>query len=271
MAGSAKSGQARGSRDKASGSGKQKGTYVYGIVPADVEVTDEMSGVGDPAGQVRVVASDDLAALVSDVDCSGSFGSPEDLVAHKEILDSVAAEVPVLPLRFGAVLTDDEAVIHELLDAHSDEFAGALRELEDRVQYVVKGRYDEDAILGEVLSENEEMADLREQIRGADKDATRDQRIRLGEMISEAVAAKREEDTRALGDAMEGHCVASAVREPAHELDAVHVAFLVTADQEEEVERVVSGLARDWEKRIELRLLGPMAAYDFVGATEPGA
>jgi hypothetical protein len=56
------------------------------------------------------------------------------------------------------------------------------------------------------------------------------------------------------------------VREPTHELDAVHVAFLVDTDRESEMEQVIDDLARDWEGRIELRLLGPMAAYDFVGA-----
>jgi hypothetical protein len=68
---------------------------------------------------------------------------------------------------------------------------------------------------------------------------------------------------------MEGHCVASVVREPSHELDAAHVAFLVQTDKESEVEQVVEDLARDWEGRIEIRLLGPMAAYDFVGSVVP--
>ena len=65
--------------------------------------------------------------------------------------------------------------------------------------------------------------------------------------------------------AMEGVCVASVVKEPADELDAVHVAFLVAIDEESEVERVIEDLARQWEGRIEVQLLGPMAAYDFVG------
>src|SRR5215467_5069397 len=46
--------------------------------------------------------------------------------------------------------------------------------------------------------------------------------------------------------------------------EARHVAFLVDVDQEREVERVVEDLAREWEGRIDVRLLGPVAAYDFV-------
>ena len=258
-----------GSQRQSTGSKPAKGIYVYGILPADIELTSEMPGVGDPAGQVRVVRSDGLAALVSDVDASKPLGSPEDLVAHGQIVDATAAEVPVLPARFGAVLASEKAVVKELLAANHDEFADALKELEGRAQYVVKGRYVQNAILSEVLSENRQAARLADKLRDANPDATRDARIKLGEIINDAVSAKRHKDTRTLGNAMEGHCVASVVREPTHELDAAHVAFLVETDAEGDVEEVIEDLARGWEGRIEVRLLGPMAAYDFVGTVVP--
>lgn len=59
--------------------------------------------------------------------------------------------------------------------------------------------------------------------------------------------------------------MASAARKPADELSAVDVAFLVAVDDEREVERVIGELAREWEGRIDIQLLGPMAAYDFAG------
>ena len=40
--------------------------------------------------------------------------------------------------------------------------------------------------------------------------------------------------------------------------------FRSDVDEEHDVERAVEDLAREWEGRIELRLLGPMAAYDFL-------
>jgi hypothetical protein len=254
---------------KATGSQQGKGIYIYGILPADIEVAAEMPGVGESPGLLRVVRSDGLAALISEVDLSGRLGSPDDLRTHREILDATATEVPVLPLRFGAVLTSEDAVAEELLAAHHEEFADALEQLDGRAEFVVRGRYLEQVVLAEVLSENKQAAQLRDNIQDKDPDATRDARIELGEIVSEAVTAKREQDTRAVREAMDRHCVASVVREPAHELDAVHVAFLVEADQESDVERVIDDLARDWEGRIEVQLLGPMAAYDFVGTTKP--
>jgi hypothetical protein len=177
--------------------------------------------------------------------------------------------VPVLPLRFGAVVSDDKAVASELLEDHHDEFTDALNQLEGRAQYVVKGRYDEQTALRDVLTNNDEASALREQIAGMDEDAARDQRMRLGEIINSAVDQSRERDTQVLLDTMADCVEASVVREPTHELDAVHTALLVQTDQVPDLERALDGLAADWNGLIELRLLGPQAAYDFVGTTQP--
>ena len=206
-----------------SGTEQEKGIYVYGILPADIEVAGETQGVGEHPGPLGIVYSDGLAALISEVGLPARLGSPEDMRIHREILDSTAIDLPVVPLRFGTVLTGKGSVADELLAPRHDEFATALEQLEGRVQFIVKGHY-----------------------------------------VEETPTARREEDTRALQQAMNGISVDSVVREPAHERGAVHVAFLVDLDEEPEVERVIEDLAGEWEGRIEVRLLGPMAAYDFV-------
>ncbi len=211
----------------ATGPQHERNVFVYGVFPADIEVASGMSGVGENPGLMRAVRAGDLAALVSEVRRSGGLGSPADLRIHRKTLDASARVVPVLALPFGTVLTSDEAVAEELLAAHHDEFAQALQELEGRVQFVVKGRY-----------------------------------------LEQAVKPSRKEDTRALRKAMAGKCVASNARKPAHEQDAVSVAFLVDMDQQREVRRVIDDLAQEWDGRIQLRLLGPMAAYDFVPAMD---
>ena len=245
--------------------GQQMGVYVYGIVPGDVKLNSGVHGVGEPPGEIRLVRSADLAALVSEVDITKPLGTPDDLQAHVDILDAVITDTPVLPSRFGAVLTNDEAVAEELLDANHDEFAGALAQLEGRAQYVVRGRYVQQALLEEILSENPKAARLRDRIHGANPDATRELRIQLGEIINNTVVNKREADTRLLVSAMKDHCMASGPRVATNELDAVYVAFLMDADQVGELERVVQELSDRWPGRVELQVRGPMAPYDFVG------
>jgi hypothetical protein len=247
----------------------QAAVYVYGIMPGDIEVEPGATGVGDPPGEVRLVRHRDLTALVSDVYPDRPLGRAEDLLTHQELLDASAAELPVLPLRFGAVLASDEAVAQELLGPNHEEFAAALRQLDRHTEYVVKGRYVEQALLRDVLAGNPEAERLRRQVSAGDPDATRDQRIQLGMIVGDAVEARRQADTRALIDAVSGHVAASAVRAPTHELDAVYAAFLVETGKEAALQEAVAEIARAWQGRVELQLTGPLAAYDFVQATAP--
>ena len=243
--------------------------YVYGIVPADVETDPEARGVGDPAAPVTTVRGDGIAALVSEIPDDQPLGRPADLAAHAALVDGAAAEAPVLPLRFGAVVTTEDAVKDELLAAHQDEFAAALQELEGKAEYVVKARYVEHALLREILDENEQLAALRESLHGKSEDATRNERIALGEQINNAIAAKREADTRRMTEALAALDVPITPRQPTHEEDAVHLACLAETANQTDLEAAVGKLAQEWEGRADVRLLGPLAAYDFVVTARP--
>jgi hypothetical protein len=249
--------------------GPERGCYVYGIVPHDVQPVPGVKGVGDPPAPVRAVRSGRIAALVSEIDLAHPLGRPEDLRAHQQLLDRAATAAPVLPFRFGAVMADAQAVAEELLAPHEQEFVAALAALEGRAEFVIKGRYVGQVVLRELLAEDPQAARLWDQIRRiGNETAARGMRIQLGELISRAVSAKRAADTRALGDALAGHVVASSAREPTHEMDAAHVAVLAETAHRDDFENAVGQLAGDWQGRITLRLLGPMAPYDFA-VTQP--
>ncbi|HET6500804.1 MAG TPA: GvpL/GvpF family gas vesicle protein [Amycolatopsis sp.] len=244
--------------------GTDNAVYVYGIVPADVESEPDTHGVGDPPQLVKTVRRGDLAALVSSITTDSPLGRPEDLAAHAAVLDRTAAVAPVLPLRFGAVVTDERSVAEELLATHHDEFAEALGELAGKAEYVLKGRYVEEEILNEILAENSELSQLREAIRDKPEDATRNERIVLGEGINNAIAAKRDADTRTMATALADVGSMLNLREPTHEVDAVHIACLVETARQADLEAAIDRVARGWTGRVEVRLLGPLAPYDFI-------
>ncbi|MFI7603734.1 GvpL/GvpF family gas vesicle protein [Micromonospora sp. NPDC049366] len=245
----------------------ERGLFIYGIVPSDVEPTADAEGVGDPPGAVTAIRQGPVAALVSEVALEAPLGRPADLVAYQQLLDGTAAVAPVLPVRFGTVVTGPDAVA-DLLDAHGDRFADALDDLEGQVQYVVHGRYEEAELISALLAEDAAAADLADQVRGQPEEATREQRIRLGEMISQAVELRREAENRELLDRVGELAVSAVPRPPSSELDAVNVAFLVDADQEDEFLDAVEEFAEQRRDLVRTRLLGPLAPYDFVSAHE---
>jgi hypothetical protein len=246
------------------------GLFVYGIVPGDVQPEPDAEGIGGESGRVTAVRHRAVAALVSEVGADRPIGRPEDLMAYQRLLDGTAVVAPVLPVRFGAVLTGPEAV-EDLLATYHDDFAAALAELDGQVEYVVRGRYIEKALLGEVLAENPELVDLRAQIRGKPEEETADLRIAIGEIVNGAVETKRASDTQRMLDELAPIRSQTAVRPATHELDAANVGFLVETARRTEFKNAVERLAADWAGRATLRLLGPLAPYDFVAPVRPGA
>ena len=246
------------------------GSYVYGVVFADDAVAKDTRGVGNDPG-VELVRHQGIAALTSEVDVARPLGTPDDLIAHERILDAAAARGPVLPMRFGSVMTSGDAVKDELLARYQDELVAALEDLKGRAEFVVRGRYVRDVILTEVLRENPEAARLAAAIRGKDSALTMDARIRLGELVSAAIAAKREADTALLAQALAPDCAEVAVREPTHDTDAAYLALLADRDRQGAIEGELSRLAEKWRGRIDLELFGPLAPYDFVMSTAPAS
>jgi hypothetical protein len=120
---------------------------------------------------IEIVTQGEIAALISEIDPGQRVGTPADLQTHAHILDGTAHVAPVLPLRFGAVVSDRDAVINELLADHEDEFVSALNELEGCAQYVVQGRYVEETILLAIFDESPSHRSARgdpRQTRGTD-------------------------------------------------------------------------------------------------------
>jgi hypothetical protein len=241
------------------------GYYIYGVVLGDVDVVADAKGVA--GAPIEAVRSGDIAALVSPAQLDRPIGDRSDLTAHKEILDSTVIEVPVLPVRFGAVVSSREAVVDELLQPYHDEFAEALHQLAREVQYVVHARYIEPTIMRDIFDESPDAARLRDQIGGDASDATRNLQVRLGELLYKLVEAKRAADTNVVVEAVSSFADKVSVRPPSDEFDAAHVAVLIERGRQRELEDVMDDLARRWTGRARVSLYGPEAPYDFVVTT----
>jgi hypothetical protein len=234
----------------------QTGCYIFGIVPAGAPVPD--ADETGPAAGLQLVASAELAALVGRVPPDRPLGRAADLRAHDRVLsDLVRAGTPVLPMRFGAVVADEDAVVHELLEPHRAEFAEALEVVRGRVQYTVKVRYDQDAVLREVVAGSPDIRRLHGRTDHAGQ-------MRLGELVVRALERRRPEEASAVLTELIGAADVRVhdVSSPEEILDA---AFLVDADHAAEFERRVEKSAAARHERLRMQLIGPSAPYDFAG------
>ena len=243
----------------------ERGCYVYGVVAfADDLVPAGMAGL--EKAPVRLVRHEDIAAVVSDIALQRPPGRAADLVAHSEVLDALAGLTAVVPVHFGSVLADDEMVVEDVLAPGYGDFVHLLEELEGRVQLNLRATYVQETVLAEVVAADPEVAALRKRTRDLPEDAAYGERVRLGELVSRAMELKREDDAAGLMDAVTPYVAAWSERGSGGGLEhVIDVALLVDTVNLTAVEQHLEGLAEAVHERIRLRLVGPVAPYDFVG------
>jgi Gas vesicle synthesis protein GvpL/GvpF len=238
------------------------GVYVYGIVPAAARLDPQAEGVGGGAGPVRQVAHEALAALVSDVP-RGPLVAARDLRAHWRVLEEVAESTTVLPVRLGTVMESDGAVRDEVLRPDATRLTAMLAELDGKVQLSLKGFYDEDRLLREIVESSPQVARLRERVQGISEAASYYDRIRLGELVSAEIDRRRSLDTDFVLQRLEPLAVAARLEAPAAQNGGVNAAFLVDRARVDEFSQAVQRLAGELGERMQLRYVGPLPPYSF--------
>jgi Gas vesicle synthesis protein GvpL/GvpF len=239
-------------------------TYVYGVVAADAVLPEGLRGLG-PSGTVSLLADGQIAAVVGDVPVDRPLGTRDDLIAHETVVDAVAGATTILPMRFPAVI-EEAGVVDELLGPNEEFFLRALTDLEGRVQYTVKGRYEQDVVLREVLEDDEDLRALQEHVRFLPEDASYYDRVKLGELVVAALEQRREADAAELYDRLEALAVDVVPHQPSQPEDVIDAALLIARTDIEAFGEAIEGLGEAWSGRIRFRLLGPLAPYDFVSS-----
>ena len=238
------------------------GYYVYGVV-GDVE-RERPALTGIDGQDVEYVAHDDIAAVVSTFVLDRPAGRRAELMAHSTVLEAMAADGPVVPVQFGSVLADRDAVLSDLLEPGRERFAELLARLRGTRQYNLRATYVEERVLAEIVRSRPDIATLGQRTRELPEGAMHPDLVRLGELVSQAMDAKRADDADQILDVVVPLVVADAPRGGGGVDHLLDVAVLVDETRVPQMEEALEGLAEMMHDRIRLRLTGPVPPYDFV-------
>jgi len=246
---------------------EKKNVWVYGVVPAGAALKELERREGLP--DVWVVEAGDLAAIVGDAPQDDEKATRNQALAHARVLEAAVVDAPVVPFRFGIIVPGDQEVGTDLLDAHHDDLAQHLRNVDDRVQMTLKVYYHEEPILREIVENEPEVARLREAMSEGPEEAMRDVRAQLGELVSNAVEQRRELDSADIVERLKPVSQAAVVEGLEREFMVFNMPFVVDRDRQEEFEDTVEEVAQERQERMRFRLLGPMPVYNFIDVEEP--
>lgn len=236
--------------------------FVYGVARADAELPSMTGVAGHP---IRAVVHDQVMAVVGELDVDGPVVRKSDLTAYHDVLNRLAEQGPVVPLRFGSALSDETDVTESLLADRMEDLTALLDALEGRSQFTLRARYVEEAVLGEVVAADPALRELNDRTRGVPEDASWADRLRLGELVAQAVDRRRHGDADDLLGAVLPLVVEHKVLRGSGLDHVLEVALLVDDARRTELEQTLEAYAEAVHERIRLRLLGPLAPYDFVG------
>lgn len=250
----------------AEGSGRapETGLLVYAVVEPDLVLPEGLCGVDDEP--VRVVVGTHVGAVVGPFALERPPGRRAELVAYGTVVNALVEAGPVVPVRFGSVLHDEQQVVADLLDREGGYFRELLEEVRGRVQFNLRATYVEEVVLAEVVRSDPRVAELRAATRRLPEEAAYGARVELGELVARQLEVKRELDAESVLDVATRYSVAHSVRAGSGHWDVVDVALLVDGERRPALEQALEELAEAMHERIRLRLVGPLAAYDFVGA-----
>ena len=116
--------------------------YLYCVTDP---LSDAPAGTGLDGSPLRVVAGGELTAVVSDRGDAPLHATEESLWAHERVVEDLMSERAVLPMRFGSVLGDDDAV-GQMLVGRVEELSAALRRVSGAVELGVRAAWDPEAI-----------------------------------------------------------------------------------------------------------------------------
>jgi hypothetical protein len=236
--------------------------YVYGVLGAGASLRSPAEGID--GGQVELVERGPLAALVSDARAVPVKANRRNLMAHSRVLQAVVADQCVLPMRFGVVMPDRDAVRGELLGAHADRLAAQLEAFRPYIELDVRALCPEDALLRAVVAERPRIAELRSSLEGRSPEASYYERIRLGELVAQAVAEKRQGISERILARLEPLAGATEIGDPLHEQMLANLAFLVARDVVPDFDAAVESLGDELGAAIRLSYVGPLAPHNFV-------
>ncbi|MBI1881281.1 MAG: GvpL/GvpF family gas vesicle protein, partial [Chloroflexi bacterium] len=241
-------------------------TCIHAIIPCGEQIIFDIVGADDPYDEVYSIPYHHLAAVVSASPLTDYRGLQRNeaahyLVAHQRIVEALMQDGSILPVKFGTVLPDEDAVRH-LLTQGETFFQTALERFAQQVQLELIVLWNLQEVFQEI-GQMEPIAQFKARLAARPPEETESERVAVGQLVKALLDRRRD----ALRD-----CLLPLLREVALDLvvnplmnDSMvaNVALLLDEAGREALEQRLEELDKTFEGRLTFRCVGPLPPYSF--------
>jgi hypothetical protein len=229
---------------------------VHGIIEADASNASASGGVVTEDDDLVVVVHGAVAAVVRETPDHEVLPSRQNLLAHTRVLEVLASGTTVLPMRFGMVAADEAELLDGFLAPQGEALLAVLQRLRGHAELRLRGRYDEESVLREVVAADPGLARLRGR-------RSTDAKMQLGERVVAGIEARREQDLQRVIGWLGPHVAGVVAGNVAEPLDAFSLSLLVSQAGMDEFDRALDELGRAVAPALALELVGPIPPFTF--------
>ena len=240
--------------------------YIYAIIEAEEPQEFATLGIGGGGDKVYTVHHNGLAAVVSFSPIVKYPVSRDNTMAHQKVLEEVMKEFTLLPVRYCTIAEDEEKIKEKLLKARAQEFKDLLEKMRGKVELGVRAFWTNlEKIFAEIVSENEEIAQLKKEIEEEKSEQkVYAGKIRIGEIVKRALEEKKKKEAQALLDSLRGLAEDFRENRILGDRNILNASFLVTKEKEEEFDQKINQIQQEFGERTRLDYFGPIPPCNFV-------
>jgi hypothetical protein len=237
--------------------------YLYGVMARTHGPTAPDGLIGVAGSPVRLLAADDLTALVSDTSEAPVARTRRNMLAHTAVLEQALPHATILPLRFGTV-APSAASLKNCIAANRAAFRAALRDIDGRVELGLKASWRRGMVFTDIVDRDKNLRQLRDRLRSRPANETYYERIELGRRVEDSLAALRVSEAAAIMAELEPIAERGAELRT-HDDDMIfNHAFLVAREAEARFDAAVERVGQRFGDRVDFKYIGPVPPFNFV-------
>jgi hypothetical protein len=243
----------------------KEGKYIYGIIRHNQHIEFGPIGMGKRADLVYGINYKDIMAIVSNSPIIIYEARRVNMITHEKVLEEIMKQFTVLPVRFSTISEhDDDAGILRILEKDYPKFDTMLTKMDGKKELGLKVLADEKAIYESILEKYDDIRTLRAKLINLPADKTHYQRMKIGEMVAEALKNETKNYKNIILDTLTPFSDEQKLNDNYGEMMILNAAFLIKNSSEPEFDHAVKILDEKFGKFMTYKYVGTLPPYNFV-------
>lgn len=218
---------------------------------------------GLEAAPVYAIDADGLRAIVSDTLSQRLRPERRNITAHQGVLHALMEAGTVLPMRFGVIARNAEA-IRKLLVANRKSIKEHIERFRGRVEMGLRVSWDTSNIYEYFVETHPLLKESRDEIYGKSVNVSRDDKVELGRLYESLRAADRKTCTEQVKEVLFDYCEEIVENPLKRDKDIMNLACLVDRDKIDEFAKGIFQASKSFNNVYLFDYTGPWAPHNFV-------